>query len=192
MATRRETVGYDKPIYDFPHCIDTKMFKDWKKPKKFDVLSVGTLLHKVTGHLREVFVKQLRDGPWRFKRASADRYARKYKGADFSRIINKSKITGTTNTLGQVLAKCMEITASRSLMFCNYSIDMEKFGFVDGESFVQWDEDNLYEKVKYYLDNPEEMKRITDNGYRVTHERHTTKVRAQEWLDIMKRHIHDY
>jgi len=179
-------IRWRQPIYHLPHCIDPKIFNNWKQKKDIGILSVGTFMHKSTKGLRTYFYETAKKVKTKTYRAKADRYLRQYTGKNFSKIINRAKITGTTNTVWQVLAKCMEIPASYSCMFCNYSHDMEELGFVDDETYVLWNEKNLKEKLEYYLKNPNELQRITENGYKVVHEKHTVQVRAQEWMAYIK------
>lgn len=178
-------VYWRQPIYYLPHCVDLNIFKDWELNKKYDALSVGTLMHKATSHMRKHFLETIQGLNINHFRAHADRRKRDFSGQRFSKIINQAKITGTSNTAWQVLAKCFEIPASRSCMFCNYSDDMEDLGFIDGETYVLWNEKNLKDKLLYYLHNEDELKRITDNGYEMVRERHTVTVRADEWMSYM-------
>jgi spore maturation protein CgeB len=183
----RLKIHWKQPIFWLPHCIDPKIFKDWKQKKNIDALSVGTLMHKSTKEMRTFFLNTIKKMNIKHKRAQADRYKREFKGANFSKIINRARVTGTTNTQGQALAKCFEIPASRSCMFCNDSDDMENLGFIDGETYVRWSKENLRDKLHYYLiEEPEMLQQITENGYNMVHERHSTKVRADEWMSYMQ------
>jgi glycosyltransferase involved in cell wall biosynthesis len=175
-----------QPIFWLPHCISPQLFRDWKQEKIYDTLSVGNLLHKSTQDMRIFFHKTTKKGPWTSFRAEANRHTRAYKAHAFSKVINRSRITGTSNTVWQVLAKCFEIPASRSLMFSNYSEDMERLGFIDGENYVLWDKENLVDKLNYYLGNPDELHRITDNGFKMVHENHRVGQRARQWIEIME------
>jgi len=180
-------IKWRQPIFWLPHCISPKIFKDYKQKKTIDALSVGTLMHKSTKEDRQFFLNTIKKMPIKSERAVADRYKREHKGANFSKIINRARVTGTTNTKWQVLAKCFEIPASRSCMFCNDSSDMEELGFVDGVTYVRWNRDDLRDKLHYYLiENPEMLQQITDNGYNMVHERHNTVVRADEWMSYME------
>lgn len=179
-------VRWKQPVFWLPHCIDTKIFKDWQLKKDIDALSVGTLMHKSTKVDRQFFLDTIKKMDIKSYRAEASRYKREHKGANFSKIINKAKITGTTNTKWQALAKCFEVPASRSCMFCNDSDDMEELGFIDGVTYVRWNKENLRERLKYYLNNEEILQQITDNGYEMVRERHNTVKRADEWMSYMK------
>lgn len=65
----------------------------------------------------------------------------------------------------------------------NYSYNLYK----DGESMIFYDVNNqedYVEKVKYYLKNENERKRITDNAQRLTSECNTWENRANEIIEI--------
>jgi spore maturation protein CgeB len=156
--------------------------------KKYDILSIGTFNHKLTKADRLMFADEAHRSRFKYGRAGAGKGGRKYKADKFSQIINQSHITGTSNTPTQTLAKCFEIPASRSLMMCNYSKDMEKMGFVDGETFVEFLRDKLdiRKLIEHYMTNPKERKLIIDNAYELVHERHTIQQRAKDWFAIME------
>jgi spore maturation protein CgeB len=65
---------------------------------------------------------------------------------------------------------------------------MEKMGFVNGETFVEFPNDKLEIRrlINHYMTNPKERKRITDNAYELVHERHTIQQRAKDWFAIME------
>ncbi len=179
---------WESPVFFLPHCIDPELFKDWKRPKKLDLLTVGTLGHKVTMHLRKLWADEAHRSRWKHKIAPAGKQGRRYKAHKFSQLINSSHITATSNTQWQVLAKCFEIPASRSMMMCDKSYDMEKMGFVDGETFVQFPNDKMMIRklIEHYMTTPKERKLITDNAFELVHERHTIQQRAKDWFDIME------
>lgn len=189
-TVKKERLGYewDNPVFYLPHCIDPELFKDWKRPKKVDLLTVGTLGHKATLYTRKLWADEALRSRWSHKIAPAGKQGRAYKADKFSQVINGASITATSNTFWQVLAKCFEIPASRSMMMCNKSFDMEKMGFVDGETFVEFSDNKLEIRklIEHYMTTPKERKLITDNAFELVHERHTIQQRAKEWFDIME------
>ena len=200
FTVKQQRIGFewDNPVFFLPHCIDPELFKDWKKPKKWDLLTIGTLGHKATMHMRKLWTDEAHRSRWSHKIAPAGKQGRQYKADRFSKVINSASITGTSNTEWQVLAKCFEIAASSSMMMCNKSFDMEKYGFVDGESFVQYstrsihpnfpnDKLKIRKLIEHYMTNPKERKLITDNAYELVHERHTIQQRAKDWFNIMEK-----
>ena len=114
-----------------------------------------------------------------------------YNGAEFSKIINKAKITGSSNTTYQILAKTFEVPASRSLLFINEEygdgvynnpkIILKRLGFIENRHYVFYDRNNIEDKINYYLKHDNERQRITDNGWKMVHKKHTIQQRAREW-----------
>ncbi len=190
FTVKQQRLGFKwkSPVFFLPHCIDPELFKDWERDKKWDLLTVGTLGHKATMQMRKLWADEAHRSRWRHKIAPAGKSGRTYKANKFSQVINCAKITGTSNTQWQVLAKCFEIPASRSMMMCNKSYDMEKMGFVDGETFVEFPNDKLEIRrlINHYMENGKERQLITDAAYELVHERHTIQQRAKEWFDIME------
>ncbi|MBH0231736.1 glycosyltransferase [Halobacillus yeomjeoni] len=64
--------------------------------------------------------------------------------------------------------------------------EIEELGFKDGVHYVSCSRSNFYEKAIYYLENEQERKRITDEGYQFVQSHHTNGVRSQELLGFIK------
>jgi len=57
---------------------------------------------------------------------------------------------------------------------------------------VIYDKENLndlIEKIKYYLNNKEELKRIAKNGFNKLIKYHTSEVRAKEFIETCERYM---
>ena len=55
---------WGSPVFYLPHCIDPKLFKDWKRPKKWDLLTIGTLGHKATMKMRKLWSNEAHRSRW--------------------------------------------------------------------------------------------------------------------------------
>ena len=62
--------------------------------------------------------------------------------------------------------RCFEIPAAGTLMISEYTDDMNELFESDKEAVYYRKEDELLQKVKYYLDNPEIRARIAENGHK--------------------------
>jgi hypothetical protein len=74
-----------------------------------------------------------------------------------------------------------------------YSVDFPN-GFKDGTDVIIYDKENLndlIEKIKYYLNNKEELKRIAKNGFNKLLKYHTSEVRSKEFIKTCERYISD-
>lgn len=61
--------------------------------------------------------------------------------------------------------RCFEIPATKTLMLSEYSVDMDDMFPEDECACYFRNEDELVRKCRYLLSNPEEIKRIAENGY---------------------------
>jgi len=106
----------------------------------------------------------------------------------YAEIIRRSKISlnfslspaGFYQTKGRVF----EILASKSMLLEFKNPSTPKF-FQPNEDYVEFEnEEDLVEKIKYYLSNPEERERIANNGYQKYHNNYTAK---HFWHKIMNK-----
>jgi hypothetical protein len=81
------------------------------------------------------------------------------------------------------LKKYMEGMACGSLILAPVPIDAERYGYVDGETMVKVDQDDFMEKIRFYLENESERKRITDNAYQLFKKRFTCEKSVERFMN---------
>ena len=60
----------------------------------------------------------------------------------------------------------------------------------DGEDFIVYNDlDELIDKTKYYISNPEEARKIADRGFTKLLKYHTTTARAKEFLSLIDKYL---
>jgi spore maturation protein CgeB len=97
-------------------------------------------------------------------------------GKYFAMEINKAKMFFTDDSQFKFpIVKYFEVPVCKTLLFASGSKELDDLGFIDGETFVEINEDNFLEKAQYYLEHEDERKAITERGYRMVREKHTTK-----------------
>ena len=70
-----------------------------------------------------------------------------------------------------------------------YNVDFPN-GLINGEDFIIYnDENDLINKIEYYLSHEEEMRTIAENGFNKLIKYHTSEVRAKEFIDICERYM---
>jgi len=84
------------------------------------------------------------------------------------------------------LQKFFEGSSSQCLIMSNEPGMAKKLGFVDGKSYVEVDEGSWEEKLRYYLDNIYEAKRITREGMKNVLMNHSHQTRATQFLGLLK------
>jgi spore maturation protein CgeB len=79
-----------------------------------------------------------------------------------------------------------EVLACHGFVLTNHTNDLEQAGFRDGESVV-WFKSNeeMIEKVDFYLSRPEERARISQKGHQLVLENLTYEKLARDWMDWM-------
>jgi hypothetical protein len=172
----------------FPHHVPADIFRDYQLQKKVDFLMIGSLI----SHLYPLRVKMF-DGLQKepsFKYIEHPGYEqithqdKAIIGEVYAELLNQSKIFFTCDSIYQFpVLKYFETLGCRTLLLASGSEELKDLGFIDGETFVEVDEVDFYEKALNYLQNEEERERIATNGMNLVLERHTTSIRVKQLLD---------
>lgn len=128
---------------------------------------------------------------------SYKRLLRTYSYEEYGRNLNKSKMSMSSVQndpyynniyIGANVPKNIEITACKSCLFTREWGDADLMGFFDDENCILFDDNNeIEEKLVYYLDNPEILNKITEKGYKLTHSKHTPQKHMSKFLNDLKR-----
>jgi len=71
----------------------------------------------------------------------------------------------------------------------NYRADFPN-GLIDGEDFIIYNTpEDLVERLHYYLNHPDEMRTIAENGFNKLLKYHTSEVRAKEFIETCERYM---
>jgi len=82
-------------------------------------------------------------------------------------------------------SRTFEIPASRSFQICENLRDIDKYFIPDKEIVLYSSTEELKKKIQYYLDNPEERKKILEAGYARVVKEHTYVHRMKKMLEII-------
>jgi len=105
----------------------------------------------------------------------------------FANIINKSKLTiFGTGIIRYALCKFFEVMACNTLVMSNFPVDWKALRFEDGKNIVEIDSNNFPDKIKYYLENDSERKKIARNGMELFLKYHTHEQRAKQLIAQFK------
>ncbi|HHX76792.1 MAG TPA: glycosyltransferase [Firmicutes bacterium] len=179
-----------------PNHVNTEVFKDYGLKKEIDFLLAGALSEKVYP-LRTKIAREMK-GVKGFKHLPHPGYrdfdpeAEKNNKIDayFAREINKAKIFFTDDSIYKYpVAKYFEVLACNTLLLAPGSRELKDLGFIDGKTFVEINADNYYEKALYYLKKEAERKAIALRGYQMVRERHSTEVRAAQFIYCLKKFL---
>ncbi len=179
-----------------PNHVNTEVFRDYGLEKDIDFLLMGALCPrvyplrtKIAGEMAGVrgFVHHAHPG-YRDFGSKEERQA--LVGEHFAREINRAKIFFTDDSVFKYpIAKYFEVPACNTLLLASGSPELSDLGFIDGETFVEINERNYLKKALYYLANNMERKEIAQRGYEMVRRRHSTQVRAREFVQILRDYL---
>jgi hypothetical protein len=174
----------------FPHHVPNDIFRKYNTPKDISFLLIGALYPHIYP-FRHMIAQQFHRDP-RFVHYLHPGYGIAGKGmtgVNYAKEISRAKIFLTCDSIHHFpLLKYFEAPACGTLLAAPGSSELADLGFIDGETFVAIDETNFKEKVEYYLQNEALRNSITQKGYELIQERHTTAIRALEMIKT----IHQY
>ena len=165
-----------KKLIWYPPSFDPHIFNDWGKQKKWSIgnLNAGvdtyssfyperSTVHEILSNTEGIkYLTKKHPGTGILPKGT------RLIGKDFSETINQCKCFFTSGNLKYKNSspKYIEILASKSCLFAYEPMDSELIGLVDGQNYICVDERNIREKLLWYLNNENELARVTDEGYR--------------------------
>ena len=169
-----------------PHSVNTSIFKDYGLRKDYDLLQTGAIFktYELRNYVRDYFI----ENPYkRYRYIPRPGELDKTKwpvGADYAKEINKSWLSLCCGAkVNYPVIKFFEIPACRSILYTEYFNELGDLGFVENETFIQVDRNNITEQIKDIIYNSDYVDRILSNGIELIQQKHTTKTRAIELID---------
>ena len=181
MSKYQEHYGNKVKFVYIPHCAEKSVFKDWDYEKEYDLMIGGATFSKsLLGQhypLRDRMVKILQKMSnlgyriyqhphpgYEHTDAHTDKYL-----SDFSKAINKAKICITCSGAPKSrFGKYIEIPMSGTAIagdIPNLSVsDYKEFQIFMIEINMNDTDEEIIDKLTYYLTNEKELKEITQNG----------------------------
>ncbi|ANC76675.1 hypothetical protein ABE65_007620 [Fictibacillus phosphorivorans] len=179
----------EEKMHWFPHHVNEDVFKDYQLMKETDLLMVGANYPHLYP-LRAQIMKEMKTLPGikTFKHPGY-RDIQKYEtdiisGIEYAKEINAAKLFVTCDSIYHYpLLKYFEVLASNTLLLAPGSPELQSLGFINGQTFVEINNNNYQEKIHYYLSQDEERTAIAKQGYEMVHKNHTSRVRAKELIN---------
>ena len=152
-----------------PHAVETKLYPDFKEDRKYDVGWVGRL-----------------DGPfYKIRKEQVEAISNCFQTNDINKFYNQQELISVyTNAkiavnisrddyMIDANLRCFEILASGALLITKRPTELDNIGLIAGKHFVTYkDTEDLIVKIKYYLENENERKRIAYEGYKAVNHSH--------------------
>jgi glycosyltransferase involved in cell wall biosynthesis len=179
LGSFQQAVGHDQ-IYWLPLCISTEVFRSLNLPRIYEVGFVGNI---VRAHRRTRRTRQLQLISERFK---TNDFFRNYSQHEASQIYNQSRIVFNTSISGGVTLRILEGAACGAMVLTDTRAEAMGDLFEIGRDLVTFADDNdLSEKIAYYLTHEQEREQIAEAGRQRVHSHHTYKHRAQSIIEAV-------
>ncbi len=179
-----------------PNHVNTMEFRDYGLAKETDFLLAGALSEtiyplrtKISREMKGVkgFVHHPHPG---YKDFNSETEKGSMVGPYFAREINKAKMFFTDDSIYKFpVAKYFEVLACNTLLLAPGSRELNDLGFIDGYTFIEINLNNYYEKAIHYLKEEAERKAIALRGYQMVREKHSTEVRADQFICCLKKFL---
>lgn len=181
-----------------PNYVNIDEFKDYHLEKEIDFLLMGAVDDYIYP-LRSKIAKEMNGYPGfihhehpGYKNYNENEEAKSLVGKYFAMEINKAKMFFTdASRYNFPVAKYFEVPACNTLLLASGSKELEDLGFIDGETFVEINQDNFLEKALYYLKNKKERKKIAKRGYEMVRKKHSSTQRAQEFISYIREYLEE-
>ncbi|MFY0543714.1 glycosyltransferase family protein [Brevibacillus sp. H7] len=175
-----------------PLHVNSEVYRDYGLEKEIDWLLMGAvdnvyplryrILQEMSNQTNFVYHKH--PGYRNYKPHERQKY---FIGEKYAREINRAKMFFTCDSVyNYPVAKYYEVPACKSLLLAPSVNELLDLGFVPGQHFVAINDHDFREKAEYFLKNEWERNKITEQGYRLVHENHTSVIRARQLLEMIK------
>ena len=172
-----------RPVF-LPFGVNTSIYYDWDIEREYDVCAIFSVVSWAYPR-RSALIQAVN------AMAGVSVFSGGHSGKGkvvheaYIDAINRSKMFINSNgTYKAVLMKYFEAMACGSLLITDEPTDGSIMGFIDGENIVYYRNiSDAVKKIRYYIDNQEERKRIARNGSRLVHTFHGNDKRVKAVLE---------
>lgn len=180
-------------LFTWPNFIDPELFRDYGGNKIVPILISGSQISMYPWRRRiNKLVTEYYPSLICPHRGYEVEYGRTQVlvGESYARTISASWFVPTCGTVAnEVVRKHFEIPACGACLISEWSPGLEAAGFVDMVNCVLADKSDILDKLEYLFANPDELNKITREGYELVHSRHTINNRSQilQWYKLRRR-----
>lgn len=172
----KEAVKHDR-VYWLPLGADPEVHSPKTKDKLFEVGFVGSISSEVHRRRADLLNKINSEVPVSYKRCFDE---------EMSLHFSQSKIVFNNAIKNDLNMRVFEAMSIGSLLLTDMTVgNGQAEMFVDGEDYVVYNDENIVEKVKYYLTHEEEREKIAKRGREIILRAHTYLHRVDELLDVV-------
>ena len=158
-------------VYWLPLACDAEIHSKKTEIKEYDVGFVGTLVDKrrieLTNKIHENFNIH-------YEKVFLDY---------MSSVFSKSKIVFNNAIKNDLNMRVFETMSTGSFLLTDKAVGLEEL-FVDKEDLGIYEDDNILEKIKYYLEHEKEREEIAKHGQKLVLNAHTYEHRCNELIKV--------
>jgi glycosyltransferase involved in cell wall biosynthesis len=177
------------PLINFllvPPCFDPCVINDWGLEKKYDVGFLGAGVTETNSFYPErnrIHQQLVKRHDFKYLSAPHPGYEatpdHPVAGRNFSMLLNSCKMHIVTGgKYNNPVGKYFETMASNCLLLGIEPEGADQLHMVDGVNYIKISEDDVLDKVDYYLARPELCRKIAEAGYRTAMQFHSCYARA--------------
>ncbi len=160
--------------YWLPVGCDVEVHRQWAVEKIHRIGFVGAV---IPGSRREKLVNRL-------LAAGALHYERCY-GDEMSRVFSESRIVFNNAANHDLNMRFFEVLSTGAMLLSDATLGSGQTElFRDGEDYACYQDGNLLETARFYLENEELRERIAARGQRLVHNAHTYRHRVEDLLAV--------
>lgn len=179
VETLQLAAGHSQ-VYWLPLAAATDVHFDHTLTRVYEVGFVGNIARAHQGTARASLLKLLAE---RFK---TNDFYRHYTPQEVGEVYSQSQVVVNSSISGDVTMRIFEASACGALVLTDAIANGLEQLFVPGEEIVVYrGEADLLNKVRHYLDHPDERARVAQAGKARTLAEHTYAHRAQQIVDIV-------
>ncbi|MCK5614668.1 glycosyltransferase family 1 protein [Candidatus Pacearchaeota archaeon] len=184
-----------------PFSVPSDVFKDYGFERIYDAAMVwnarGT--HPIRGHMVQQYkagklddLKIFYSGrPGRSKGLPLVRHGVKLIiRENYAEVLARSKtmVFGAGKRKYPIM-KYTEVMGCNTLVIANTPADAEELHFIPNENFVEINQANYLDKLRYYIAHDEERREIAQRGYETVRKYHTDEIRVNEFLTFVREEL---
>lgn len=164
-----------KNVYWLPLGCDTEIHKKTTETKLYDVGFVGSVF---PGTRREKLLNKINE--------KINVHYERCFWLDMSDVFSKSKIVFNNAINNDLNMRLFEVMSTGSFLLTDLAKNSaQDILFTDKVDYGLYEDDNIIDKVLYYLNNEKEREEIAKNGQRKVHKAHQYAHRADDLLNVI-------
>ena len=175
-----------------PRCIDTSCYKDYGLPKKYDIITVGAMwrFYRFRMKMHQYLEINHQDMGVRYKnyRHCGVNYGHNgFVREKYAQAINESNmLVSCGGRYHLAFNKIFEAMSCNTLYVGERPYGEKELHMEDGVNYIAVEESNFADRIKYYIDHPDEMKEIAKNGKEMCDKYHSIDARAKDFENLLE------